>query len=202
MPDEPHVDPDAAWAIARDPGSRRTVIVRAAFDEVSADRRIAEIVAAAADGGTSAIWWLAPHHRPADLADRLSGFGFREEGASAAMTLDLATLPAALDVSPPGLVIAPVSDLDGASGFAAVHMADRAAAGHRRRRRTVRHRHRAGGPRPWLRPGDDARGARRGRGQELRIAALQASDMGYPICRRVEFEEQFRYTLFIRPADT
>ena len=244
VPVEPHVDPDVAWAIARDAGARRTVVVRAAFDEGSADRRIADILAVADSGGTSAGWWLAPHHRPADLRERLIRFGFVDEGTNAAMTLDLATLPAVLAPPPPGLAIAPVSDLDGVRAFVAVHMADRPegtgsvrpGAGDLRMRHiagklgdghsgvrlvgmvdgvpvatsrlstsggvaglygivTIPHARGQGYGRAMTLAALDA-----GRRLGLRIAALQATDLGYPVYRRIGFEEQFRYTLLVRPA--
>ena len=244
VPVEPHVDPDAAWAIARDPGSRRTVVVRTAFDEAAADRRIADILAVADSGGTSVLWWVAPHHRPSDLGGRLGRFGFGEEGATAAMTLDLATLPSALEPPPSELSITPVSDVDGVRSFVAVHMADRpegtgsvrsGAAELRIRHITNELENGASGVRLVGRVDGmpvatsrlsasggvaglygivtipDARGRGYGRAMTLaaldagrrlglRIATLQASDLGYPIYRRIGFDEQFRYALLVRPA--
>ena len=243
VPVEGHVDPDAAWGIAPDPGARRVVVVRAAFAESAADRRIGEILDAADARGAEAMWWLARHHRPADLADRLLRHGFERISETAAMALDLAALPATFD-TPPGLAIEPVTDLDAARAFVSVIMSDRAdaaprlhggAAGLR-----IRHIHErlAEDPFPmrfvgWLDgepvatsrlsivggaaglygvvtvPSARGRGFGRaltltaldaGRRLGLRIATLQATELGLPIYRRLGFEELFRYELLVRPG--
>ena len=243
VPVEPRLDPDAAWGIAPDPGARRGVVVRTHFTDAGADRRIGEILDEMAARQSAAMWWVAPHHRPADLADRLLRHGFERVGETAAMALDLDALPGAGEV-PAGLTIQPVGDLESARAFVTVIMTDRADGAPRLsdvatdlRTRHI-HERMAQDPAPmrfvgWLEgepvatsrlsivggvaglygvvtvPRARGRGFGRamtlaaldaGRRLGMRIATLQATELGLPIYRRLGFEELFRYELLIRPV--
>jgi GNAT superfamily N-acetyltransferase len=109
IPVEAHLDADVAWAVAPMADPFRNVVVSARFAEHDADRRIAEIAAAYARGGTGFAWWVAPFDTPPDLGSRLARAGLTLEGTAPAMAADLAAVP--LDEPPPpGLEIVPVTD--------------------------------------------------------------------------------------------
>jgi GNAT superfamily N-acetyltransferase len=130
LPLEVHDEPDAAWAVASFGDLFRSVVVRAAFDQASADERIDEILATYDRVGNPVAWWLAPTHTPDDLVERLSHRGFQEVGESAGMALDLSTLaaptkPTASDQSIDGFTIEPVRDAGTAREFVEVVREDR-----------------------------------------------------------------------------
>lgn len=109
VPVEVHADPDATWGIADYPDPFRNTVVSARFADADTDRRIREIAAAFAARGTGFMWWLAPFHTPANLADRLLDAGLRFEGTAPAMAMDLEALPRG-EALPAGLEIVPVRD--------------------------------------------------------------------------------------------
>jgi GNAT superfamily N-acetyltransferase len=115
-PLEPHLDPDAAWAMTATPDPFRNVVVSARFDEASADGRIVEIAAAFARRGTPFLWWRAPFHSPADLGERLERAGISEIAAGPGMALDLRSLPNPED-PPAGLEIHAVTDVEGLRAY-------------------------------------------------------------------------------------
>ena len=119
VPLEVHLDPDASWAINPIADPFRSVVVSARFDEVSADRRIAEIAAAFAARGTEYLWWRAPLHTPPDLGQRLERAGIWEIGDSPGMAMDLADLPGVFEL-PDGLEIRSVTDVTGLRDFLTV----------------------------------------------------------------------------------
>lgn len=109
VPVEVHDDPDATWGVADYPDPFRNTVVSARFADADTDRRIREIAAAFAARGTGFMWWLAPFHTPANLADRLLDAGLRFEGTAPAMAMDLEALPRG-EALPAGLEIVPVRD--------------------------------------------------------------------------------------------
>ena len=123
LPVEPHEDADAAWMVAPPGDAWRSAVVRAAFGPESADGRIREILAATDARGTWTVWWLAPHHRPADLAERLLTHGFRAVHEVAAMAVDLAALPGRGRL-PDGVSITRVTDDSGVRAYLDVIMTE------------------------------------------------------------------------------
>jgi ribosomal protein S18 acetylase RimI-like enzyme len=123
LPVEPHEDPDAAWMVAPPGDAWRSAVVRAAFAPESADGRIREILATTEARGTWTVWWLAPHHRPADLAERLVTHGFRAVHEVAAMGVDLAVLPERGQL-PQGVTIRRVTDDAGVRAYLDVIMTE------------------------------------------------------------------------------
>jgi ribosomal protein S18 acetylase RimI-like enzyme len=123
IPVEPHEDPDAAWMLAPPGDAWRSSIVRAAFPAHAADRRIREILAATDARGTATVWWLAPHHRPVDLAERLVAHGFSAVADTAAMAMDLDGLPDRTP-APDGVTITPVVDEPGIRAYLDVIMTE------------------------------------------------------------------------------
>jgi len=108
FPLEAHAEPDVAWAIPAEPSEMRSVVTWAGFEPATVERRLDELLGRLAPHGP-VLWWLAAHHRPADLADRLARRGFAPVDDTAAMAMDLALLPNDT-VPPPGVRIEPVDD--------------------------------------------------------------------------------------------
>jgi ribosomal protein S18 acetylase RimI-like enzyme len=119
LPLEAHLEPDAAWAINPISDPYRSVVAATRFDARSADRRIAEIAAAYAARATPFLWWHAPVYGPPDLGEQLERAGIWQVGDAPAMAMDLADLPATLEL-PAGLEIREVVDLDGLAEYLAV----------------------------------------------------------------------------------
>ena len=118
-PDLPHVahlDADAAWVVGLpgDPFSNQ--VVSAGFEENDADARIAAIVAAYDALPSAFLWWRAPFHGPADLADRLDRAHIYEAGQTPAMAMDLRRLGAAPPTDAP-FEIRGVTDEAGVRAF-------------------------------------------------------------------------------------
>jgi ribosomal protein S18 acetylase RimI-like enzyme len=124
LPVEAHDEPDASWAIAPFGDVMRSVVVRAAFDDVSADRRIDDIVASYDAVGNPILWWLNPSDTPPDLPQRLARRGFEYVAESPGMALDLAALNS-IESPVDGLSIEPVRDEVGAREFVGVVNEDR-----------------------------------------------------------------------------
>jgi len=116
---EAHLDADATWATGPFADPFRNVVVSARFDPGSADRRIAEIAGAFRERRTPFVWWRAPFHTPADLADRLERVGIVSVGSAPAMALDLHDLPPP-ETLPAGLEVLAVSDEAGLRDYLAV----------------------------------------------------------------------------------
>jgi GNAT superfamily N-acetyltransferase len=123
LPSEPHLDPDAAWAVGPAMDPYANTVVSAHFDPESADRRIAEIVAAYDALPSPFLWWRTPLHTPADLGARLDRAHVYAIGESPAMAMDLSTLGPAPNVSG-RFEIRGVTDADGIRAFMAVIDAD------------------------------------------------------------------------------
>jgi GNAT superfamily N-acetyltransferase len=109
VPLEAHEEADVAWAIATDGRLVRPVVAWASFEQASVELRLDELLAVVDERRGRMLWWLAPHHSPADLADRLLRRGFRQVDDTAAMAMDLARLPDAVEV-PAGVRIELVDD--------------------------------------------------------------------------------------------
>ncbi|HXI46722.1 MAG TPA: GNAT family N-acetyltransferase [Candidatus Acidoferrales bacterium] len=119
LPNEPHLDADASWAVGGVMDPYTNTVVSARFDPATADRRIAEIVAAYDALPAPFLWWRAPFHTPADLGERLEQAHVYAIGEAPAMTLDLGEL------GPPpgaaaGLEIRGVADEAGLRAYLAV----------------------------------------------------------------------------------
>lgn len=109
LPNEPHLDPDASWAVGEALDPFVNTVASARFTPQTADRRIAEIVATYDALPTPFVWWRAPFHAPADLGARLEAAHVFEVRDAPAMTLDLRTLGRRPE-APPGLELRGVSD--------------------------------------------------------------------------------------------
>lgn len=113
LPVVAHRDDDADWAtgLALDVYSNTVASVR--FEPETADRRIAEIVAAYDALPAPFLWWRAPFHGPADLGERLErAHVFAVDEHVPAMAMDLATLGPGPE-PPAGLEVRGVRDEDG-----------------------------------------------------------------------------------------
>jgi len=116
VPLEAHEEADVAWAIANDGRLVRPVVAWAGFEPESVERRLDELLAVVDERRGRALWWLAPHHTPADLTERLLRRGFRQVDDTAGMAMDLARLPDAVDV-PAGVRIELVDDADDVDAY-------------------------------------------------------------------------------------
>ena len=111
VPLEAHEEADAAWSVPVYGTEMRPVVVWSNFAPNAVERRLDDLLAVADARGAAFLWWLAPHHGPSDLGDRLVRRGFVEVDETAAMAMDLENLPAE-DEPPPGVRI---ELLDGAA---------------------------------------------------------------------------------------
>lgn len=104
VPLEAHEEPDVAWSVPLRGSEGRPVVTWSNFDPDAVERRLDDLLAVADARRAGFLWWLAPHHRPADLGERLVRRGFAEADDTAAMAMDLDELPAE-DEPPPGVRI-------------------------------------------------------------------------------------------------
>ena len=95
LPHVEHLDDDASWVVGLPGDPFSNAVASARFAAVDADARIARIVAAFDEQASPFIWWRAPFHRPADLAERLERAHVFPAGDTPAMAMDLARLGAA-----------------------------------------------------------------------------------------------------------
>jgi ribosomal protein S18 acetylase RimI-like enzyme len=109
IPLEAHEDPDAAWSVPAEGSEMRPVVAWSNFAPDTVERRLDDLLAVADSRRAAFLWWLAPHHGPADLGERLTRRGFAEVDDTAAMAMDLEDLPAE-DGPPPGVRIELVDD--------------------------------------------------------------------------------------------
>ena len=116
VPLEAHEEADIAWAISTDGRLVRPVVPWAGFEPDSVERRLDEFLSVVDDQRGRVLWWLAPHHAPADLSERLLGRGFRQVDDTAAMAMDLANLPIIVEV-PAGVRIELVDDADDVDAY-------------------------------------------------------------------------------------
>ena len=110
FPLEPHEEVDVAWAVPAEPSEMRSVVAWADFEFGLVERRLDELLEALAPWRT-VLWWLAPHHGPADLEERLARRGFAQVDDIAAMGIGLDQLPRQVDI-PAGVRIELVDDPD------------------------------------------------------------------------------------------
>jgi ribosomal protein S18 acetylase RimI-like enzyme len=116
VPLEGHEEADVAWAIATDGHLVRPVVAWASFGPASVERRLDELLTVVDERRGRMLWWLAPHHAPSDLAERLLRRGFRHVDDTAAMAMDLARLPDVVEV-PAGVRIELVDDTDDVDAY-------------------------------------------------------------------------------------
>jgi len=128
LPNEPHLDADASWAVGGPMDPYANTVASARFDAETADRRIAEIVAAYDAVPTPFLWWRAPFHTPDDLEARLVRAGIYPVGESPAMALDLGTL-GPTPATPAGLELRGVTDEEGLRAYIDVLAAEPPVAG-------------------------------------------------------------------------
>jgi ribosomal protein S18 acetylase RimI-like enzyme len=100
-------------------------VVRAAFEEDTADRRIEDILAVTDAAASPVIWWHADHHRPSDLPERLRRHGFEAVDTTEAMALDLDRLAAPAISAAGALQIRPVRTERDARAYVGVIETDR-----------------------------------------------------------------------------
>ena len=94
IPLEAHEEADAAWSVPVEGSEMRPVVVWTDFEPGTVERRLDDLLAVADSRHAAFLWWLAPHHGPSDLGDRLVRRGFAEVDVTAAMAMDLDDLPA------------------------------------------------------------------------------------------------------------
>ena len=128
LPNEPHLEPDASWAVGDAMDPFVNTVASARFTDATADRRIAEIVATYDALPAPFIWWRAPFHTPADLGARLEAAHVFEVGDAPAMTLDLHALGAPPE-APAGFELRGVTDEETVRAYLAILDADPPPAG-------------------------------------------------------------------------
>ena len=128
LPNEPHLDPDASWAVGDAMDPFVNTVASARFSLETANRRIAEIVGAYDALPAPFIWWRAPFHTPADLGARLEAAHVFAVGEAPAMTLDLRALGPRPEV-PPGFELRAVTDEETLRAYLAILDADPPPAG-------------------------------------------------------------------------
>jgi ribosomal protein S18 acetylase RimI-like enzyme len=89
LPHEAHLDDDVAWVTGAPFDPYVNTVAWASFDPATADDRIAEIIAAYDALPSPFLWWRAPHHRPADLGERLERAGIFPIADSPGMAMEL-----------------------------------------------------------------------------------------------------------------
>lgn len=93
IPLEAHEEPDVAWSVPAEGSEMRPIVAWCNFEPDTVGRRLDDLVAVADARHAAFLWWLAPHHQPVDLGDRLERHGFSEVDDTAAMAMDLDRLP-------------------------------------------------------------------------------------------------------------
>jgi len=122
-PQDAHVEADAAWVRGEAMDPWGNTVASASFDAATADARIAEIVAAYDELPAPFLWWRAPDHGPADLAERLERAHVFPVGNSPAMAMDLAQLGPRPETAP-GFDVRGVRDAPGLREYISVLAAD------------------------------------------------------------------------------
>lgn len=128
LPNQPHLDPDASWAVGAAMDPFVNTVASARFTPETADRRIAEIVGTYDALPAPFIWWRAPFHAPADLGARLEAAHVFAVGDAPAMTLDLRTLGPQPEAAP-GFELRGVTDEETLRAYLAILDADPPPAG-------------------------------------------------------------------------
>jgi ribosomal protein S18 acetylase RimI-like enzyme len=111
IPLEAHEEPDAAWSVPAQGSEMRPVVAWSNLQPETVEQRLDDLLAVADARHAAFLWWLAPHHGPSDLGDRLIRRGFAEVDNTAAMAMDLNDLPPE-DEPPPGVRIELLDDAD------------------------------------------------------------------------------------------
>lgn len=109
IPLEAHEEPDAAWSVPVQGSEMRPIVAWSNFESDAVERRLDDLLRVADARGAAFLWWLAPHHGPSDLGDRLVRRGFAEVDETAAMAMNLDDLPAQ-EEPPPGVRIELLDD--------------------------------------------------------------------------------------------
>ena len=108
VPLEAHEEPDVAWSVPLEGSEMRPIVAWCNFEPDTVERRLDDLLAVADQRHAAFLWWLAPHHGPPDLGDRLQRRGFAEVDDTAAMAMDLDRLPESADL--PGVRIKLLED--------------------------------------------------------------------------------------------
>lgn len=111
VPLEAHEEADVAWSVPVEGSEMRPVVAWCDFDPGAVEARLDDLLAVADARRAAFLWWLAPHHGPPDLGDRLLRRGFAQVDDTAAMAMDLDDLPPE-EALPPGVRIEPLDDAD------------------------------------------------------------------------------------------
>ena len=82
--------PDLLWAISDIPAALFNSVGRANLGAGAADEAIEGLIARARTKRVPLLWWTSPSSKPADLARRLEGHGFRHVGELPGMALERA----------------------------------------------------------------------------------------------------------------
>lgn len=108
VPLEAHEEPDVAWSVPAEGSEMRPVVAWCNFEPDTVEQRLDDLIAVADARRAALLWWLAPHHGPPDLGDRLQRRGFAQVDSTAAMAMDLDRLPEPSDL--PGVRIKLLED--------------------------------------------------------------------------------------------
>ena len=111
IPLEAHEDPDVAWSVPVAGSEMRPIVAWSDFEPGAVEARLDDLLAVADARSSAFLWWLAPHHGPRDLGDRLLRRGFAQVDDTAAMAMDLDNLPPE-EAPPPGVRIELLDDAD------------------------------------------------------------------------------------------
>jgi ribosomal protein S18 acetylase RimI-like enzyme len=121
IPLEAHEEPDVAWSVPAQGSEMRPIAAWSNFAADTVERRLDDLIAVADARGAAFLWWLAPHHGPPDLGDRLARRGFAEVDNTAAMAIDLEDLQEE-DEPPSGVRIELLDDADDIDTYVALLM--------------------------------------------------------------------------------
>ena len=111
IPLEAHEEADVAWSVPVEGSEMRPIVAWSDFEPGAVESRLDDLLAVADARRAAFMWWLAPHHGPPDLGDRLLRRGFAQVDDTAAMAMDLDDLPPE-EAPPPGVRIELLDDAD------------------------------------------------------------------------------------------
>ncbi|HUS15790.1 MAG TPA: GNAT family N-acetyltransferase [Chloroflexia bacterium] len=112
-----HDDPDRLWYMSGLPLGVGNSVLRASFTSSDPHAEIAAALAPFRARSLAVAWFVGPGSRPADLPQRLAGYGFRPD-AQPGLVADLIDLPAPAPL-PRGFTVERVADAAGMADWTA-----------------------------------------------------------------------------------